>query len=108
MPKHILRYSNDGAYYYVECPAAVGGFWLSSEPIPGSVPDSKKKSILSGFVEFTRAGRTYHREVLPFAYWKIKDNLKAKNIVSESDERYEDWMKHVNRPPSKFKDPTRN
>lgn len=76
-----IRYSLGRVYYYINHEGEWPRNWVGVEAIPGPVPQDKKDNAKNLFApnwaeielhDGESPMPVYHREVLPFAFWKVK------------------------------------
>ena len=102
--KVTIRLSNDRSLFYPVNYVGSHDFWLSYEKTPGPVPENKKSGGLfdPSHVEIQHEnGQVWHRELLPFTFWKVSSNLYLTERISYGDDRIQDYLTIKNSHESK-------
>lgn len=88
--KALMIYSSDRKYYYIAGTGKPPRYWFSVDVIAGEVPEEKRHASLDGWLQIkTDDGRTYHRRVLPFAFYDLKSGARVS--IPKRDDFYLDY-----------------
>ncbi len=94
-----FRFSDDGKYAY-RLGVGMRGFWMQVEPQPVGAVERRCAGPVGAFLNGVRLrhpddpSREYEREVLPFAFWKVRASAAIERDLPPDDLLVQDYVLH--------------